>query len=346
MKYMKFLFLIGFLFLLIACNGNELEQSIPEEERLEGEFIIPESVGTVFEPIIDDKLVEILDQVELTFLEATMVGQNMVLVLRDLVTWDVLATYEFAESELISVKQEIGDGYFVVRMSPLFMNENSPDFPFIIFNKDLELVETVWFEGDVLPFSMDIIRKIDDELFVYGWGWSGDWDEWPLNHIEFLKVNTHTAEVEVLFTGESEMQYHSLHQFVNETQILTSSLTTTETTGGFTTTIGILDIELGSFIYEFDLESFAILRPGFYESKVLFSESRIAVGREQNKVLIFDINSREYQMISLDVSNENVFQESFWARLSYDGNHIVTVNEEESVFRKYDERNTYYRSED
>ena len=71
---------------------------------------------------------------------------------------------------------------------------------------------------------MDVVKMVEGELMVYGWGWSRDWDafeEWNLENVEFLKVNIHTGEVEVLFEAENEMQGVLLHQFINETQLLT-----------------------------------------------------------------------------------------------------------------------------
>ena len=343
MKYIKILISIASFFLLVSCNDTDpsVVNSQEEDWNEEGEaFVEPEPIGTVLTPITDDMLAETLEQLERNLhLDITVDETIWKLVMRDLVTWEELATYALADGEHVSFSRELENGYFLVQISPLFWDEDTPELPFIIFDDNLTPVETIWFEGEVLPFPMEIVRLIDEQLYIYGWGWSGDWaeiDDWTLMDTEFLKVNIHTGEFEVLFVSEGETQNHSLHQFINETQILTSRLTTVEATGEFRTRIGILDIVLGEFVYEFELDNFAILDSDFQDSTVLFSESRIALGRERNEVLIFDTDNRVYQMVSLAASDENFFTESFRARLSLDGNHIVTINEGASVFRKYD----------
>ena len=340
MKYIKILISIYILCLLVACNSNEQDQlTLPNDEMGEEEFIIPDPVGIVRESITDDGLIEALEGLErLPYLTRISEGELLKLATMDLVTGDILATYELAEDEGISFSKRLDNGYFVVRMADRFWQEEESEFPFIIFAENLVPLETIWFEGDVLPFWMEIVKIVDGQLYIYGWGWSGGWDDledWILVNIEFLRVNIHTGEVEVLFEHGSEMQSYILHQFINETQILTSALTTNEATGEFSTSVGILDLELGELVDEFELDHFDILSPDSQGSRILLSESRIAPGRERNEVLVFDIDSRTHKMVSLGFSEENLFQESFWARLSLDGDHIVTVNEAESIFRKY-----------
>lgn len=342
MKY-KALILIAILYILAACTDNEL-LSQDDWWNEDEEFVEQvSSVGTILE-IVDDELAEVLAELGVFPYLTSKIEEGSKLAMLNLITGDIMASYDIPEDALVNFIKDLENGYFVVHLIPWFFHENVPDFPFIIFDETLTPVETILFDGETLPFIMDVMKLVDGELFVYGWGWTGDWSGWEdwedWSHVgnEFLRVNIHTNEVEILFESdyETSTRASTLHKFINSTQILTSALTTVEATGAFSTTVGILDLDIGELIYEFELDSFAILNSDFRASKILFSESLIAPGRERNEVLIFDIESWDHQMVSLGFNNENVLQESFWARLSFDGNHVVTVNIEESVFRKYD----------
>ena len=344
MKYIKILISIYVLSFLIACNsdGNESEVLLlldVEWTELTDDLVIPEPIGTVLEPIIDDLVDELSEIGIVPYLTGVLNDEGIQsLVMIDLLTGEELATYKSAEGQVTSSVGDLGDGYFLASVTPMFWDDDMLDTIFIIFDETLTVVETISFQGEVLPAVYDIVELVDDQVFIYGWGWTGDWEDWT-DDTELLRVNIHTGEFEVLFEADLGMlsRAYNLHQFVNGTQILTSSLRTVEETGEFSSHIGILDLELGEFIYELELDSFALgWHIDFYRSKVFFSERRIATGRGRDEVVILDTESWTYQMVSLGVSAEEFLPESSWARLSLDGNHIVTINEEQSAFRKYD----------
>ena len=157
---------------------------------------------------------------------------------------------------------------------------------------------------------------------LYGQAFNEDWED-PLTI--FQRVNVHTGEIEDLFEIEVSLR---LHKFVNEHQIFISDQTVDWVAGRVHTHYGILDLQSGE-THLFNREDFAIGSLDFKDLKVLISNNPSLEFYSQ-EVVIFDFENMTSELISLE--EKDVFS----TRFSYDGHHFVTINGEESVFRKYD----------
>jgi len=142
---------------------------------------------------------------------------------------------------------------------------------------------------------------------------------------DFVRVNLNTGEIEVLFEVNDSMRFRG---FIEDNQVFISDQITDWDAGRVHTQYGILNLETGK-IQLFERQGFAEGHIDLHDKKVLMTEQHVTEV-VNNEVIVFDSADLSSQFISL----EN--RESMWARFSYDGNHIVTVNEETAFFRKYD----------
>ena len=270
---------------------------------------------------------------------STQVNQ---VILLDLTTGEPMAIYEFGEYEAVEQVWDLGNGYYAAwvgdedlwnRSSRLGIDlpddfefswgdELERNFRIVIFDENLNPIDTLPYSEKMhsVIFFNRHIRFENGELFVYDFAPYGQDITW-----HFQRVNLHTGEITVLFETQNHI---STHGFIGDNQFL---VTDWLYPNGIK--YGIFDLETGDITFSeqqqvFDFGNFVLTG-----SNLVMSEHQWGwrSGPElTNQIMILDLEDLSREMIQLAEGD------SVWARPSYDGNHIVTINESESVFRKYD----------
>lgn len=329
MKYIKVLTLLFTFILLSACNGTEttdddggISGTLTNEV---GMFESPENlqfVGNVVVPIADDRIMaELAGLAPMPYLIRDWENdQRFQLLLMDLTTGDTLAIHKTGELGATERIWNLNDGHYVVES----LDIDSWSSELVIFDKNLNLLAELPYDTEALPLLLtSALRIVEGELFVYGLGLNENWATESTTDLQ--RVNVHTGEIESLFEIDGSL---TLHQFIDDNRILFIKQLTDWEAGQVHTHYGILDLETGE-TSTFERENFAPGEVDVRGSKVLIGERHVT-DQVRNEVIVFDSEEMTSQFIQLED------EESLHAHLSFDGHHIVTINEEASVFRKYD----------
>ena len=269
----------------------------------------------------------------------------------NVITDEIILSYEFDEYEYIEHVWTLNNGYHVAWVGEEnFRNrefriwqaqeEFGADFSsttqddrteaernmrMVIFNESLLYIESLPFTQGHIRLSNSALTMIDNELLIYGIRnmYSPTAPTWDV-----MRHNIHTGEVVVLFEHDREPTLTTV-EFVDDHRIFIW-YTIGAGTPQVRTFYGLLDVETGQ-IDSFEQSGF--LNGGIYftDSKVILTEPT-AFGEFdlRNEIVVFDIETLEQQLLQLGHG------ETLLARPSLDGNHIVTISRRESVFRKYD----------
>jgi len=322
MKRMR-IFIAGFcLTLLVACNSSD------DNLRTTGTGSgTPEIRMTA---PLDDEIRDVLENLDPIFRltrksEWSNERNNWIneLLLIDVITGDIVATHEVEVGYSFFEPIDLGNGYYIIEMAS--RDDESLEYMIVILDAMLNIVDTVFYDIDLVsPLHVGFFKFTEGELIAYALEM---WDEVPVGNLNPVAFNLHTGEIEIL--AEVDEFISNMHRFVGENQIFTTQLITLWDQGRITTSYGIIDIETGETHF-FEKEDFGYGNIDFHSKRVLMSERHSMGPALINEVLIFEIET----MTSTSVILED--EESHWARFSYDGNHIMTINEEASVLRKYD----------
>jgi len=317
MKYIKHFILILAFFALTACNDNE-------------DLIVNEVTGLITnqnnEDINEEELKELDSFHRLTMLydPDTLLFNRVVLI--DVINGKGVILYEFDENEESFDLWDLGNGYFAAWGGEWIFHSHDnieQNFRLIIFDENHNPPEVLHYDELEFPQLFGSLLRLDgDQLIVYGQAFNEDWED-PMT--TFQRVNVHTGEIEDLFEIEVSLR---LHEFINDHQVLIFDQITDWNAGRVHTYYGILDIITGE-THLFERQGFARGHIDSHQTRVLIAERHVTEV-VNDEIIVFNIEDLSSQFISLQD------KESVWARFSYDGNSIVTVNEEESVFRKYD----------
>jgi len=126
-----------------------------------------------------------------------------------------------------------------------------------------------------------------------------------------------------------------LHAFIDSYNIFITDRISKFEEGRIITRYGILDLENQDITFIIK-ENFAYGNIEIGAEIILISE-HVSLGPAlTNTVIIFDKEEASSKYIILHPNTNERTSESVWARLSYDENYIVTINDDYSVFRKYD----------
>jgi len=244
----------------------------------------------------------------------------------DVITGDMIASYEFGVEHQFSEPVDLGNGYFAVDVGIIdFATWETTGKKVIIFNGFLEVVDVVFYDTDkILALHLGFLQFVEGELIAYtleaGDGTFGE----ILNPVRY---NLHTGEIEVL--AEINEFIPNMHQFVGDNQIFVSTLVELWDQGRIITRYGIVDLDIEETHF-FEKEDFVYGHFDFRDAQVLMSESRSMGSPVISKVVVFNVEAMSSKSVALEG------EESHWTYLSYDANYIVTINEEASLFRKYD----------
>jgi len=341
MKYINFLILLTALVFLSACNGSNAENTNNTEaletvsEDTTHEITATQPTETITIGIAD------LEPIPHIFRDMNRYVNRVTLI--DLATGENIAIHEFDEYDAVEQVWDLGNGYYAIwvgheelfnreiRLRRLdgnmdsdgvdaeFMSPSERNLRLAILDENLNYLESLQIEGYFLPIFATL-RFAEGEMFSYGWR--------PNDTLtfDFIRMNLHKGEREVLFTRDSPL---NLRSFIEDNKILVDSMGEMGVYP-YRAYYGILDLTTGDAEL-FDREYFHVRSVVPRDGKVMFSEfdNRMSDRELLNEVIIFDLETEIGEVVQLG------HEDSIWARLSFDGNHIVTVNQRDFVFRKY-----------
>jgi len=321
MKYSKFLIIILGLSFLFGCQRYERDEDLNVEVSLV-EF---EHLGelTTLEPAMDIFLE--LEQVEMKplLVRGLTNASFSELSLLDLTTGTETHFHDFDE-RIIDRHWDLGGGYYAVWGGDVYLDEDEfwqRDFEIIIFDSQLVPVEVLAYDEDEFPWLFGSLMKlVDGELFVYG---PVNGIEWS-HKIEYLRVNVHTGESEVIFEGDESI---SFIKFIDDHLIFISQRHVDVDRMINESYYGILDLTTGEIDF-FETDNFHHVDFDFHDSKVLLTELNDR-DETRNEILILDFETMSSRFIEVKEGDSTL------ARFSYDGNYIVTINQNEDIIRKY-----------
>jgi len=348
MKYIRVVALLVGIFLLVACHENG--GSYGKNEHVDATEVAYISDERPQLQMPDEIIEEVENLTPILYLSSQL---NQVS-LFDLTIGEQVAVYQFDEYEVVQEIWDLGDDYFAVfvgyenswvRAQRLWLEEGNigmadvewdertqteRNFRLVIFDESLTVLDTVPYDEEE---HMSIgygryVRLVNGEFFVYGTHFDSNC---MLNGVcNFQRLNAHTAEVEALF-GFERGQSLVAHGFVGEYQMLLSATSDGGQMDGplFSIQYGIFDLATGEK-HLFERENFLQLEVIYSDSSVLISGLNTANEVRSGEVIVFDTENMMSEVIQLG------YKGSFAIQFSFDGEHIVTINDSESVFRKYD----------
>lgn len=339
---MKFLILVTVVIFLSACSDDATNDNYVQtyNEQIEN----TEEVGSTKEVDFNTSENIKIEPLPQIFRESFRHVNRLVII--DLATGENMAVYDFDEYDIIENVWNLGDDYYAawVRSELLWQREerlerlegnfdimseladpreySELNHRIVIFNGNLDVLEIL--PVDVytqnIP-SFNTLRFINGELFDYMW----EIQEIPTLPMNFVRKNIRSGESEVLFATNNPTNIRSLRG---------DNYALIETTAGMgvyppVSYYGILDLTTGETRL---LEREYFLPRSFTvrDDLVILSEFDMRMFGEElmNEVIIFSPESMSSEVVKLQ------HEDSLWARLSYDKNHIVTVNHS-NIFRKY-----------
>jgi len=308
MKFVKITAILLLCFLLGACNNSkeEIQNDYGEERLLE--LVVNHNISEEFNG---------LDHLPHLIINEGTGSLSTMLQLVDLMSGEVLATYELGDYEVVTFKHSLDSNNFVVEIQ----NTTSWEKEIVIFDEDLTIVDQLNFAEDKFGLHGSILKMIEGDLIVYGW----EWGQEPTGSL--LRINIHTGEIEQILETDAPVDW--LNSFIGENEIFVTDRIQDWDIGSIQSRYGIWNLKTGE-MQLLEREGFVLGHLDFRNSEVLISESFSVGPPLRHEVIVFDLESMTEKIIQL------VGEESIWARFSFDGGYIVTVNEDESVFRKYD----------
>ena len=241
----------------------------------------------------------------------------------DLLTGEILATHKFERYQMVGWWEL--NGYYAVELWEIDENLFDVEHKIVILDNTLNLVDIIYHDTKIIPGFVSGFLKFEyGNLYAYV---TESDEQFPGEIMNPLRVNLHTSEVETLAEINDFIQ--TMHRFVGENQIFVTDYVVIFDQGRMSTRYGVLDIDTGSVHYLVK-ENFAFGHLDFIDGKVLISEGLPVGPPLLNEVILFNLETLLSETVQLKSGESN------WAYFSYDGNSIVTVNQEENLFRKYD----------
>jgi len=325
MKRIKFLGMLFCLVILSACtSGLELEKElqevdIPNIADLDG----IEWISYMLEAEISDDIVYELERLEkqpYLFTYRSSDDEVARIMLIDLTSGEIDNILEGRKEQSFLDISLINEGYYVVEVLDMETWERY----LILLNSEFQLLKETRYDVPVLLSLWDTVARIENgELYIYGFDQSMDWSKGAMG--ELLRVNLHSGEYEVLFEAEATMR---LIDFVGNEKVFVENRVIDIDSETFEIYYGVLNLETGEFNV-FESNGFVAGEFDFQNLKVLASEN-ISADENRNEIIIFDLSDMSSHILQLKDND------SHFVRFSHDGNHVVTVNGYESVFRVYD----------
>ena len=337
MKKLKFLGLIAIILLLVACNGGD--ESVTGDGLETPGSEVP--LGGV-DPA-DDENGAVLESLAYLVLGST----SDYVALIDALTGHSLATFEREDGQWIWDIFNFDNGYFGLLVGDAELSEDGlgldiPDderLRYLILDQNLTVIDELLITNeDLQDWSTRHSSYVSYEAgqlvvyYVFDWMqaiWAGDDQRQSIR-----KYDVHTGETEVLVETDDEAL------FLSKIWRLTS--------GKIAFTGNRLNDEVNIYYGFIDLATGAVTT--FYQSGFRFTD-KVSLANERfllnedfsaptvgvgmlsvdlGVVLVVDAQTGRNYVVQLNG------MESVWARLSLDGNYIVTIDETGNYFRKYE----------
>jgi len=248
----------------------------------------------------------------------------------DLITGDIMGIREFNSKYSFFRAWVLENDNFAINL----YNRNTDEVYLYIFNNAMEelgVIElnayTFWSMG----FSYLQIKGNDFYLYGIELETNEEWTPRPI--LNPTRLNLLTGEKEVIFEVFEPIQ--SIHGFINEKEVFATERIVLFEQGILKTRYGLLNLE-DEVLIVFDKENFGYGRIDIGFQKVLIAEGTSVGPLLLNEVILFDISDTKSFSVTLATTTSERTSESVWARLSYNEDYIVTINDDFSVFRKYD----------
>jgi len=317
------------ILVLVACSndGAETLDIMTNEYDPHMELRNLEPRSGIMEPINDDIVEVLVNLYPIPYLIShQLMGLNKISLI-DLTSGETIAYYKFDVDYQIHDLWDLGNGYYAVHVWRIDDETFSDiDHQVIIFGEYLEKLEVIFYDVEATsPLFFGILALLEGELIAYTMepGHVEQIRE-PLN---LMRFNMHTGEIENLIKMDEYVGH--LHQFIGENQIFITDRVIFFDEGRMSSKYGILDLET-ELTHFFIKEDFGYGHIDFRDSQVLISEGFPVGPPLRNEVIVFDVENMSSKIVQLED------REGIWARFSFEGNHIVTINVDEFVFRKYD----------
>jgi len=351
MKYAKILTILFTVILLSACNSNG--ETVDHENAEVTEVTGDESINNESSDIQTEKnsIEELVDLEPVPYLtrnEATVL-------LIDLVTGAELATYVLEEEHAwVSQVYDFDNGYFAALVGVsseqhlfhrFLMDLDDVDWDtvldhdyqlrFLIFDGELNLLEELPIDTsnatsyEFIHFhNMNAFVTFENgELLIY---FSPNRAIVGSNYSNIQKYNIHTGELITLF--EIDAYITELIKVDDERLFYVRPI------DNFHDPNSIVGVEYG--VINLVTGETSIHRKEFHHQQIIATGTHVLMSEQnrrwdddnepRNAVLRFNILTMESELLALREGD------GFWAYLSLDEAHIVTINEDFSYFRKYE----------
>jgi len=259
----------------------------------------------------------------------------------DLTTGDSLNTYTFDEYEKVHQVWNLANGDIVAlvgyedssareaRLRRLendfsdvgadfdFLTTAERDFRFVVFDENLNILTST---AHASYMNSGFVKYYNAQVFAYDWVSRseeelGPWDLW--------RINLLTSESEVMLEDFNPL---SILGFIDDKTAIVNG--GGEMTQVFRGTLNVTTGEKESFgIDEFNIRNFASNGTKWLATE---SNTRWFGGEITSQVFVLNAENMTGELVQL------IEEDSYWARLTPDGNFIVAFDQLELIFRKYD----------
>ena len=330
MKYLKNLMVFIFIVLLSACSVRDYKNVAYTEAGVLVNDKTNYDSDALGENNLDPRPYAFADQNKVSLIDVT--------------TGHALDSYTFDEYERVYQIWNLDNGYIVAlvgyedlfsREARLRRLENNFDLSniedderaiiernlrFILFDEQMNILTTV---NHASFMWQGFVKYSDGQIYAYDWisqseeEWLGPWD--------LRRINLLTRESVVML---EEILPLTIMGFMDDNTAIVNGSIGGETGSVFRGTLNVSTGEKKSFgIDEFSPRSFSSNGKDWLATEV---NSRWWGGEITSQVFVFNTNSMTGKMVQL------VEEDSYWARLTLDGEFIIALDQIESMVRKYD----------
>ena len=345
MKFFKIGLLLGLSVFIVGCQSNETNEIEYENDEEIVDLHQEAEVDEDIEVHQTDEGHDISAQQNATYLT----HHDAMVMQVDLITGNTVAMFEFDEENgSISQVFDFGSGYFgafagilnpqqvAIRAGDFnadYVWDHDPEARFLLFNEDLNLLETFFLDDTPymaqFPFMFDLLTFENNELVVFFMTQNHPTDE----KLILQSYNFHTTEM-IEVTQTVTFIRDMMKAGSNEIFFIGTLNESDDLMDPGVLKYGMINIAEG-VIDENHHDTFQSWKIDIVQNQVLISEENPdflldEIHQFYEGVLLFDMITSVSQLMEFEEGS------SHFARLSYDGTAVVTLNHELNEFLKYD----------
>ena len=335
--------LIAIVLMLVACNGES--EPVGRDETDQASVVETEWRNSESEPVRGDA--DFIDDAILDSALHLVWGSNTTyVILIDLLTGNELTEFSVESGQIIWSIFDFGNGYFGALLSNLTdggmmwnMNDDSvthdeENWRYLIFDAELNIVD------DIL-ITDENLQSLTGHFTTYVSYQGGELIIYYITHLEaqnIYRYNAHTGTTEIfLEIVDDTLFFGDIHMMPSRYLVFRGTRLDDEINVYY----GFVD--LGD--NEMTIFSESSFRATSNLNGLIVSGSHLLINEDFSAPMmgggnVLTVERGEVLVAHAETGNNYVVQlegaESVWARLSMDGNHIVTVDETGNYFRKYE----------